>query len=61
MKRLSILIVGVALAISVVANDKPIIERLKKEIEALKAKQEIHRLREETELNNGPTVNHDQI
>ena len=39
MKRLSILIVGVALAISVVANDKPVIERLKKEIEALKAKQ----------------------
>ena len=47
MKYLSILMVGVALATSGVADDKAEIERLKKEIEALKAKQEIHRLRKE--------------
>ena len=49
MKYLSILMVGVALATSGVADDKVQLEQpLKKEIEALKAKQELIQLRQES-------------
>ena len=54
--------VGFVLATSGVADDKAETESLKKEIKALKAKQEVIRLRQVlADLKKGPIVEIDQI